>query len=66
MEHKFVSKSGQMESPVECEGLLNEGHWCGVCHRISDAKVRIMDKHNKEAECAFRVFLHTSYLPLIV
>ena len=66
MEHKSVSKSEQMESLVECEGLLSEGHRCGACHKVSDAKVRIMDKHNKEVECAFRVFLHISYLPLIV
>ena len=66
MEQKFVSKSGQMESPVEYEGPLDEGHRCGACHNVSDAKVRMMDKHNKEVECAFRVFLHISYLPLIV
>ena len=42
MERKFVSKSEQMESPVECEDLLDEGHRCGACHKASDAKVRIM------------------------
>ena len=66
MEHKFVSKSGQMESPVECEGLLDEGHRCGACHKVSDAKVRITIKHSKEEVCNFRVFLHISHLPLIV
>ena len=53
MEHEFVSKSGQMESPVECEGLLDEGHRCGACHKVSDAKVRITIKHNKEAKYSF-------------
>ena len=49
MEHKFVSKSGQMESPVVYEGLLDEGHRCGACHKVSDAKVRIIIKQSKEA-----------------
>ena len=66
MEHKFVSKSEQMESLVKCEGLLDEGHRCGACHKVSDAKVRITIKHSKEVVCNFRVFLHISYLPLIV
>ena len=60
MEHKFVSKSEQMESLVECEGLLDEGHRCGACHKVSDAKARITIKHNKEVKCNFRVFLHIS------
>ena len=60
MEHKFVSKSEQMESLVECEGLLDEGHRCGACHKVSDAKVRITIKHSKEVKCNFRVFLHIS------
>lgn len=41
MKHKLVSKSGQMESLVVCEGMLDEGHRCGACHNASDAKVRI-------------------------
>ena len=60
MEHKFVSKSEQMESPIECEDLLDEGHWCGACHKASDAKVRITIKHNKEVKSNFRVFVHLS------
>ena len=56
MEHKFVSKSGQMESPAVYEGLLDEGHRCGACHKVSDAKVRIIIKQSKEAECTFKVF----------
>ena len=31
-----------MESTVECEGLLDEGHRCGACHNVSDAKVRMI------------------------
>ena len=46
MEHKSVSQSEQMESTVECEGLLDEGHRCGACHEVSDAKVRIIIKYN--------------------
>ena len=55
MKHKLVSKSGQMESLVVCEGMLDEGHRCGACHNVSDAKVRIMTKQNKESECALKV-----------
>ena len=57
MEHKSVSKSEQMESPVEREGLLDR-HRCGACHKVSDAKVRIIIKYSKEVKCSFRVFLH--------
>ena len=60
MEHKSVSKSEQMKSPVECEGLLDEGHRCGACHRVSDAKVRIVIKYSKKVKCSSRVFLHIS------
>ena len=60
MEHKSVSKSEQMESLVECEGLLDEGHRCGACHKVSDAKVRITTEHSKEIKDKFRVFLHIS------
>ena len=49
-----------MESLVECEGLLDEGHRCGACHKVSDAKVRITIKHNKGVKDSFRVFLHIS------
>ena len=42
MKHELVSKSGQMESLVVCEGILYKGHRCGACHNASDAKVRIM------------------------
>ena len=58
MEHKSVSKSEQMESPVEREGLLDEGNRCGACHKVSNAKVRIKIKYSKEVKCSFRVFLH--------
>ena len=56
MEHKSVSKSEQMESPVECEGLLDEGHRCGACQKVSDAKVRIIIKYSKKVKCSSRVF----------
>ena len=55
-----------MESLVECEGWLDEGHRCGACHKVSDAKVRITIKHSKEVKDNFRVFFHISPLPLIV
>ena len=58
MEHKSVSKSEQMESLVECEGWLDEGHRCGACHKVSVAKVRITIKHNKEVKDNIRVILH--------
>ena len=58
MEHKFVNKSGQMESPMVYEGLLDEGHRCGACHNVSDAKVRIIIKQSKESECTFKVSVH--------
>ena len=58
MEHKLVSKSGQMESLAMCEGLLDEGHRCGACHNVSDAKVRIIIKQSKESECTLKVSMH--------
>ena len=58
MKHKLVSKSGQMESLVMCEGMLDEGHRCGACHKVSDAKVRIMIKQDKESECALKVSVY--------
>ena len=55
MKHELVSKSGQMESLVVCEGMLYKGHRCGACHNVSDAKVRIMTKQDKEPECSLKV-----------
>ena len=55
MKHDLVSKSGQMESLVVCEGILYKGHRCGACHNASDAKVRIMTKQDKEPECSLKV-----------
>ena len=60
MERKSVSKSEQMESPAECEGLLDEGHRCGACHKVSDAKVRIVIKYIKKVKFSSRVFLYIS------
>ena len=40
MKREFVSQSGQMEPiPNLCEYILKDGHRCGVCHNVSDAKV---------------------------
>ena len=58
MEHKLVSKSGQMKSLVVCEDMLDEGHRCGVCHNVSDAKVRIMIKQSKESEYTLKVSVY--------
>ena len=58
MEHKLVSKSGQMESLVVCKGLLDEGHRCDTCHNVSDAKIRIMIKQSKESECTLKVSVY--------
>ena len=55
MKHELVSKSGQMESLVVCEGMLYKGHRCGDCHNVSDAKVRIMIKQDREPECSLKV-----------
>ena len=66
MKHKLVSKSGQIESLVVCEGMFHKGHRCGACHNVSDAKVRIIIKQSKGAECTLKVFVHISYLPLTV
>ena len=71
MKHKLVSKSGQMESFVVCEGMLDEGHRCGACHNVSDAKVRIMTKQSKESEYVLKVsvyvrtfyWLYESFIP---
>ena len=40
MKRKFVSQSGQME-PISslCECIIKDGHQCGACHNVSDAKV---------------------------
>ena len=65
MKHKLISKRGQMESLVVCEGMLDEGHRCGACHNVSDAKVRIMIKQSKELECALKVSVSV-YLLLTV
>ena len=58
MKHKLVSKSGQMESFVVWEGMLDEGHQCGACHNVSNAKVRMMTKQDKESECALKVSMY--------
>ena len=58
MKHKLVSKSGQMESFVVWEGMLDEGHQCGACHNVSNAKVRMMTKQDKESECALKVSVY--------
>ena len=42
MMHKIVSNSERMESFVVRENMLNDGHWCGACHNVSDAKVRMI------------------------
>ena len=54
MKHKLVSKSGQMESLVVCEGMLDEGHRCGACHNVSDTKVRMINR-NQESEYALKM-----------
>ena len=72
MKHKLVNKSGQMESLVVYEGMLDEGHWCDACHNVSDAKVRIMTKQSKESEYALKVlvyvrtfyWLYESFIPV--
>ena len=72
MEHKLVSKSGRMESLMVCEGMLDEGHRCGACHNVSDAKVRIMTKQSKESEYVLKVsvyvrtfyWLYESFIPV--
>ena len=66
MMHRIVSNSERMESFVVQENMLNDGHRCGACHKVSDAKVRIIIKHNKEVKCNFRVFLPISPLLLVV
>ena len=40
MKCEFVSQSGHME-PISslCECILKNGHRCGACHNVSDAKV---------------------------
>ena len=42
MMHKIVSNSERMESLVVRENMLNDGHRCGACHNVSDAKVRMI------------------------
>ena len=66
MMHRIVSNSERMESFVVQENMLNDGHWCGACHNVSDAKVRIIIKQSKGAECTLKVFVHISYLLLTV
>ena len=40
MKCEFVNHSGQMEPiPSLCECILKDGHRCGACHNVSDAKV---------------------------
>ena len=54
MKHKIVSKSEQMEPFVVRESMPNDGHRCGACHNVSDAKVRMMNK-NQESEYALKM-----------
>ena len=63
MKHKIVSKSGQMESFVVRESMPNNGHRCGACHNVSDAKVRMMNK-SQESECALKMSVCV-YVPSI-
>ena len=58
MKHKIVSKSGQMEPFVVRESMPNDGHRCGACHNVSDAKVRIMTKQSKESEYVLKVSVY--------
>ena len=40
MKCEFVNHSGQMEPiPSLCECILKDGHRCGACHNVSDAKI---------------------------
>ena len=55
MMHRIVSNSDWMKSLVVQENMLNDGHRCGACHNVSDAKVRIMTKQDKEPECSLKV-----------
>ena len=47
MMHKIVSNSERMESFVVREYMLNDGHRCGACHNVSDAKVRMIKNSRK-------------------
>ena len=42
MMHRIVSNGERMESFVVRENMLNDGHRCGACHNVSDAKVRMI------------------------
>ena len=61
MMHKIVSKSEQMEPFVVRESMLNDGHQCGACHNVSDAKVRMINRNQDVGMC-----LSISYLLLTV
>ena len=63
MKHKIVSKSGLMEPFVVRESVPNDGHRCGACHNVSDAKVRMMNK-NQELEYALKMSVCV-YVPSI-
>ena len=54
MKHKIISKSEQMEPFVVRESMLNDGHRCGACHNVPNAKVRMMNK-NQESEYALKM-----------
>ena len=42
MKREFVSRNRQMEPTSGlCECILKDGHRCGACYNVSDAKVRI-------------------------
>ena len=62
MMHKIVSNSERMESFVVWENMLNDGHRCGACHNVSDAKVRMKIVSNQDVYlcvCVYRTFLLT-------
>ena len=40
MKCKLVSRNGQMELPVSTNVSFRKSHRCGVCHNVSNAKVR--------------------------
>ena len=61
MMHRIVSNSERMESFVVQENVLNDGHRCGACHNVSDAKVRMINRNQDVGMC-----LSISYLLLTV
>ena len=51
--HRIVNKSEQKEPFVVRESMLNDGHQCGACHNVSDAKVRMIKIEIKMWVCVF-------------